>query len=89
MPFIDGKLTYGTGIKLANDPITNLPHDTIKVRRRLRQNCIATAFVKTARGVFQYYLERDGEALKLADYLINANVRKVYRLSNPCANIYR
>ena len=53
-------------------PITNLPSDTIKVRRRIRNDQYAVAFVKTKTTVEKWMLAPDGDAaLKL---LINQGI---------------
>ena len=47
-------------------PISNLPPDTIKVRRRIRNNRAARAFVKTSTEVQHWILAPDGDnAVKL------------------------
>ena len=47
-------VAWGCDKKWLFAPIINLPSDTIKVRRKLRTNCIAFAFVKTPNAVTKY-----------------------------------
>jgi hypothetical protein len=66
------KICFGSKPELATLPITNLPSDTIKVRRRIRNDQYAVAFVKTKTTVEKWMLAPDGDAaLKL---LINQGI---------------
>jgi hypothetical protein len=46
-------------------PISNLPVGAIAVRRRLRDTCVAEAFVRTRDGIGRYLLCPDGDRVKL------------------------
>jgi hypothetical protein len=66
------KTQFGTPVLWGSDPrwinmeITNLPEDTISVRRRFRNIDPALAFVKTKRGIEKWILAPDGaDKLKL------------------------
>lgn len=61
------RLSFGIDPKFMTAPITNLPSDTVKVRRRMRGNDFPKAYVKTADGcIAGYILEDDGpSAMKL------------------------
>lgn len=60
-------VAFGCDPKFATLPISNLPDDAVKVRRRIRAHCMAEVFVKTADGsVTKWYAGPDGPgALKL------------------------
>jgi hypothetical protein len=59
------RVVWGCEKRFLNAPITNLPTDTIKVRRRFRANHIAEAFVQTPKALARYKLAPDGDSLKL------------------------
>ncbi len=57
---------FGCVDSFATLPISNLPPDTVKVRRRIRNDRVAVAFVKTRFSVQRWILGPDGNgALKL------------------------
>ena len=69
---------FGIDERWLSLPIVNLPEGTIKVRRRLRYDSFAVAYVKTAIGIFRYHLEPDGtfataKALKLRPHYTATN----------------
>jgi hypothetical protein len=62
---IPSSIAHGADPLLHELPIINLPSDTLKVRRRLRNDDFAFAFVKTARGITRYALEYRNSGLAL------------------------
>lgn len=74
-PFRAGMLiAYGVMPEYAYRPINNLPPDTVSVRRRLRANKPAIAFVKTKTSVERWAMAPDGDCMKLQILLgVNAS----------------
>ena len=66
MIMVGTPVCWGADPRWAELPILNLPPGALKVRRRIRSKCAATAFVKTAAGVQEWVLAQDGGGLKLA-----------------------
>ena len=56
--------------------ITNLPPDTIKIRRSFRHGHVGSVFVWTSAGVTKWHLEHDGDNLKLIYPAVAANSRQ-------------
>jgi hypothetical protein len=66
MPIQIGKpLAWGCRPEYTTAQVVNLPPDTIKVRRRIRNNRAAVAFVRTETTVEKWVLAPDGDRLKL------------------------
>ena len=81
--FAKGNVLVGLDLGLGVDPrmmtlpIVNLPPDTVRVKRRMRNNDFARAFVKTKTGIREFYLvfAEKKTALALA-HERGANVRE-------------
>lgn len=71
--FTGTPICFGADPKWLTLPITNVPIGAT-VRRRLRQKGAAVAFVKRPSGIAKFYLQPDGEALKLG-LMVAANVK--------------
>lgn len=59
------QLAWGCRPEYATAHIVNLPPGTVKVRRRIRNNRVAVAFVRTETTVEKWVLAPIGDKLKL------------------------
>jgi hypothetical protein len=80
----------GCDPRWARLPISNVPIDAIKVRRRIRQNDIAKAYIKTATELQEWVLAPDGKSaecvtIRLA-YLQSINAINRFRNSGIATN---
>ncbi len=62
---IGRKLCWGLNLEWRYKPITNLPPNTISVRRRIRADQAAVAIILLPRETQEWILAPDVEALKL------------------------
>ena len=69
-------ILFGVKPECAAAPITNLPADTVKVRRRFRHNSFGKAFVKTSTGIQEWILWADGENGLRLGILLGVNARQ-------------
>ena len=60
------EVCFGVRPEYSTLPIVNLPPDTIKVRRRIRNTAPAMAYVKTPTEIQKWVLAPDTAGLKLA-----------------------
>ena len=70
------RICLGANPKWTTLPISNLPPQTIKVRRRIRNDSAAVAYVKTETEVQRWILAPDGEAAVKLEILQGINSRQ-------------
>jgi len=70
-------ILIGVKPEWAAAPITNLPPDTVKVRRRFRRNSFGKAFVKTSTGIQEWVLLADGDDGLRLGVLRGVNARQI------------
>lgn len=58
-------LVWGSGVALETIPIVNLPIDTKRVRRRIRNNDLMFVFIKTPTAIRRYMVERCEGGIRL------------------------